>query len=301
MSQVGIYFLLSLPLVGAFALFALGIVIIYQASRVLNLAHGAMAMVPAYVMYELSHHGVPLLLGLPLAVASGSIIGLGVERIFVRVLRKQSATAQTVGTVAVLGLLVSVAARIWGTTPRNAVEIFPSGGIHVGASLLRNGQIGLFAIAVLGSAGFFALFQYTDFGLAMRAAAQNRRAASLMGVNPNLTAALAWIIGGGLAGLSGVLLAGVTSLHPYNLTLLVLPAFVAALIGGLDSLPGALIGAAVVGLAEGMVPAIGLVPGIGSFATQVGAPQLVLAILAFGVMYLRGERFTGSDIRAFAG
>src|SRR3954467_129857 len=270
MTQVPIYFLLSLPLVGAFAMFALGIVVIHQASRVLNLAHGAMAMVPAYIVYELSRHGVPLIPALVLAVASGSLIGLGVERVFVRMLRRQGTTAQTVGTVAVLGLLLSVSVKIWGTTPRNAVNVFPDRSFHVGASLLRYGQIGLIGIALIGSAGFFALFQYTDLGLAMRAAAQNRRAASLMGVNPNWTAGLAWIIGGGLAGLAGgpppplpppptphppppLLLASVTTLHPYNLTLLVLPAFVAALIGGLDSLPGALTGAAIVGLAEGMV------------------------------------------------
>src|SRR3954463_13594709 len=300
MTQVPIYFLLSLPLVGAFAMFALGIVVIHQASRVLNLAHGAMAMVPAYIVYELSRHGVPLIPALVLAVASGSLIGLGVERVFVRMLRRQGTTAQTVGTVAVLGLLLSVSVKIWGTTPRNAVNVFPDRSFHVGASLLRYGQIGLIGIALVGSAGFFALFQYTDLGLAMRAAAQNRRAASLMGVNPNWTAGLAWIIGGGLAGLAGILLASVTTLHPYNLTLLVLPAYVAALIGGLDSLPGALVGAAIVGLAEGMVPAISLIPKLGSFANQVGAPQLVLAVLAFVVMYLRGERFTGSDVRAAA-
>jgi sulfate-transporting ATPase len=298
MSQVPIYILLSLPLVGAIAMFAIGIVVIHQASRVLNLAHGAMAMVPAFVLYDLSKHGVPVVVGFPLAVASGSLIGVGVERVFVRVLRRQSVTAQTVGTVAVLGLLVATAAKIWGTTPRTAARIFPDGGIHVGASLLRYGQIGLFFVAIVSSAAFFSLFRYTDFGLAMRAAAQNRRAASLMGVNPNLTAALAWIIGGALAALGGILLAAVTTLHPYNLSLLVLPGFVAALIGGLDDLRGALVGSAIVGLAQGMVPAFGLIPGIGSFANQVGAPQLVLAVLAFVVMYMRGERFTGTDVRA---
>jgi sulfate-transporting ATPase len=298
MADVPVYFLLSLPLVGAFAMFALGIVVIHQASRVLNLAHGAMAMAPAFVLFELSQRGIPVVLALPLAVASGSLIGLGVERVFVRVLRRQSATAQTVGTVAVFGLLVAVTAKVWGTTPRTAVLLFPEGGIRVGASLLRYGQIGLFVVAIVGSAVFFVFFRSTDFGLAMRAAAQNRRAASLMGVNPDFTAGTAWVIGGALAGLAGIMLAAVTTLHPYNLSLLVLPGFVAALIGGLDDLRGALVGSLIVGLAQGMVPAMGLVPGVGDFAQQVGAPQLVLAVIAFVVMYLRGERFTGVDVRA---
>jgi len=297
-TQVPVYFLLSLPLIGAFAMFALGIVVIYQASRVLNLAHGAMAMVPAYVVYELVRHGIPLIPAMTLAVFSGALLGMAVERFFVRSLRRQSTTAQTVGTVAVLGLLVAVAAKVWGTTPRSPVNVFPDRGIHVGASLLRYGQIGLVAVAVVSAVGFFALLQRTDLGLAMRAAAQNRRAASLMGVNPDATAALAWAIGGALAGTAGILLAAVTTLHPYNLTLLVLPAFVAALIGGLESLPGALVGASVVGLAEGMVPALTLFPGLGSFASQVGAPQLVLALVAFVVMSLRGDRLTGADVRS---
>ena len=298
MSQVPVYFLLSLPLVGAFAMFALGVVAIHQASRVLNLAHGAMAMVPAYVVFELSQHGVPLLLTLPIGVASGALLGIAVERIFIRVLRGHGPTAQTVGTVAALGVLVSLTAKTLGTTPRVAVNVFPDGGIHVGYSLLRYGQIGLFFVAGIVSLGFFALFRYTDIGLAMRAAAQNRRAAALMGVNADLTTAAAWAVGGGLAGLGGILLAPVTTLHPYSLTLIVLPAFVAALIGGLDSFTGAMVGAVVVGLAEGMVPAVGLIPGLARFTSQVGAPQVAVGLVAFTVMYLRGERFSASDVRA---
>ena len=301
MSEVLVYFLLSLPLVAAFAMFALGVVAIHQASRVLNLAHGAMAMVPAFVVFELSEIGIPVPLAVLLGVLSGALLGVAVERIFIRVLRGHSATAQTVGTVAALGVLVSLTAKILGTTPRVAVNVFPEGGLHVGFSLLRYGQIGLFGLAILVSLAFFAVFKYTDFGLAMRAAAQNRRAAALMGVNADLTTAAAWAIGGALAGLGGILLAPVTTLHPYSLTLIVLPAFVAALIGGLDSFTGAMVGAVVVGLAEGMVPALGLLPGLEQFTSQVGAPQVAVGLVAFTVMYLRGERFSSSDVRAGEG
>jgi branched-subunit amino acid ABC-type transport system permease component len=283
---------------------------------VLNLAHGAMAMVPVYIVFELHPRvsswvaalGLPAWISSPfvvlivvtIGVASGALLGVAVERFFIRNLRRQSPTAQTVGTVAALGVLVSLTAKIFGTTPRVAVNVFPDGGIKVSASLLRYGHIGLFFVAVIASAGFFALFRYTDLGLAMRAAAQNRRAAALMGVDADRTTAAAWAIGGGMAGLGGILLAPVTTLHPYSLTLIVLPAFVAALIGGLDSFTGAMVGAVVVGLAQGMVPAIGLVPGIGQFASQVGAAQVVVGLVAFTVMYLRGERFSTSDVRAEA-
>src|SRR3954453_3440603 len=94
-----VYFLLSLALVGAFALFAVGIVLIYQASRLLNLAHGAMGTLPAYLAYSLAGAGVPMVVVLPLAVLAGAVLGVTVERIFVRTLRRQGPTAQTVGTV----------------------------------------------------------------------------------------------------------------------------------------------------------------------------------------------------------
>src|SRR5207247_1942474 len=151
-----------------------------------------------------------------------------------------SLTAQTVGTVAVLSLLMSVAAKVWGTAPQRAPEVFPHGAIHVGGGLLQYGGVGLFVVAIALAVGMLSLFRFTNLGLAMRGAAVNRRAASLMGINPDRTTAIAWALGGGLAAISGILLAAITILHPYQLSLQVLPAFVAALLGGLESLVGAL-------------------------------------------------------------
>src|SRR5437879_1717027 len=112
-----------------------------------------------------------------------------------------------------------------------------------------------------------------------------------MGVDPDLAAAAAWALGGALAALAGVLLAAVTNLDPYNLSLEVLPAFVAVLLGGMESLPGAVWGAAVAGLAFGLVPTLTKIPLIGHVFLYSGAPQLILAILALGVMATRGRRF----------
>ncbi|HVF73771.1 MAG TPA: branched-chain amino acid ABC transporter permease/ATP-binding protein [Acidimicrobiales bacterium] len=298
MTDFFVYLLLSLPLIGAYAMLAIGIVVVFRASKVLNLAHGAMAMLPAYVTFELSGRGVPMLLALPLGVASGAGLGAAVERFFVRPLARQGQTAQTVGTVAVYGLVVAATAQIWGSGSKRAPGVFPEGGISVAGSLLRWGQLGLFAVALLSAAGFFALFRFTGIGLAMRGAAENPKAAGLMGINPEKMARLAWMLGGALAGLAGILLAGVTNLQPYSLSLQMLPAFVAALLGGLGSLPGALVGAAAVGAAQGMVPAFKLIPGLGGLAGQVGMPQLVLTIIAFVTMYFRGGKFSAADTSA---
>jgi len=289
------YLLLSVPFVGAYAMFALGITVIYRASRVLNLAHGAMAMIPAYVLYTLTNAHVPLVAGLPVSVASGAVLGVAVERVFVRRLRRQGPTAQTVGTVAVTGLLIALAGKLWGTTPHIAPQVFPRGFVTVAGTALRWGDIGLFVTGVGVSLGLFAFFKFTQVGLAMRGAAENRRAASLMGIDPDLTAAAAWALGGGLAALGGVLLAAVTDLDPYNLSLQVLPAFVAALLGGLESLAGGLVGAVIAGVVFGLVPLLRGLPVVGRVMSYSGASQLLLALLAMVVMAVRGRRFAAGD------
>jgi len=295
LSQFGLYLLLSLPLIGAYLMFAVGIVVIFRASRVLNLAHGAMAMLPAYVTYSFVKHGVPTFIALLLGVASGALLGMLVERTFVRPLARQGPTAQTVGTVAVFGLVVALIAQIYGSGSFQAPRIFPDGGISVSTAVLRWGQLGLFGVALASLGASLLLLRKTRLGLSMRGAAENPLAASLMGVNPQLMARLAWALGGALAGLGGILLAAVTSLNPYSLSLQMLPGFVAALIGGLGSLPGALAGAVIVGSIEGLVPAFGLVPGLRTFAGQVGVPEVVLTIMGLIVLFLRGQRYSAAE------
>ena len=294
MTRLLLFFLLSLPLIGAYAIFSLGLVVIYRASKVLNLAHGAMAMVPAYVVATLVDAGIPSPIALVVGLISGGGLGWLIERIFVRPLRSVSPTAQTVGTVAALGLLVAGAGKVWGTGGRSAPGIFPDGQISIGSSAIRVGEIGLFVTMLVVAGALFLLLQRTGLGLAMRGAADNPRAAALMGVNPQVATSGAWVIGGATAAIAGILLAAVTILHPVVLSLQAVPALVAALIGGLGSLPGALIGAAIVG------GTLGLVPAIPSLQRVEGTAQLLLAILAFAVMAAKGERYVASDVRGGA-
>ena len=280
---------LALPFVGVYAMLAIGIVLIYRASKVLNLAHGVMATAPAYILFSLHAAGLPLALSLPLAIAGGGALGWFVERVFVRPMRSQSSSAQTVGTVVVLGFSIALMAQIWGTSSRLPVTVFPSGPedfIAVGSSNIRYGEVGLFVTMLVVFAGLTLLFKFTDLGLLLRGAAENPRAASLMGVNPERMTALTWILGGALAGLGGILLAAVTSLQPYTLPLQALPAFLAALLGGLGSLTGALVGGAAVGLVLGLVPVL---PGLQSVQ---GSSQLLLTVVGLVVMAARGKQLS---------
>lgn len=289
---------LGAPLVAAYTLFALGIVLIYRASRVLNLAHGVMAMLPAYLTLKLREAGLPVLVAVLGGVAAGALMGALVEGVFVRRLRRVSPTAQTVGTVAVYGLVVAVTARLFGSSPRRPPGILPEGEVRIGVSGFSYDQIGLMVVAVALTIALFALFKFTALGLAMRGSASNRAAAALMGVDPDRTTRIAWMMGGGLAAVAGIMLSVVSSLDPFGFPLQALPGFVAALIGGLGSMPGALAGAAVVGFAAGAVPGFGVVPALSSFSASVGASQLVLALVAFFVMARRGERLAVGDVRS---
>jgi sulfate-transporting ATPase len=341
--------LLSLGNIGAFAILAIGIVMIYRASKVLNLAHGAMVMFPPYVVYILNHGGatlsqkvfatlvpaaavgplvagllkkrfgrtvrlaagtvtsvaalgvlvviagagLPLMIALPIGLMAGGALGYLVERIFVRSLRAQGPTAQTVGTVAALGLIVAFSAKIFGTTAVNhPFTIFPDGGVPISSSTIRYGEIGLFLTAMLITGGLIMLFQKTDLGLIMRGTAENRRAASLMGVDPDRITAITWVMGGLLAGFSGILLASITNLHPYVLSLQALPAFVAALLGGMASLPGAVAGAAIV------AATLSIFPSLGPLKDLQGGQQLFVAIAAVGAMIRRGQKIVGGDVRS---
>lgn len=282
--------LLSLPLIGANAIFALGLVLIYRASRMLNLAHGAMAMVPAYAMYVFSQWGLPVPLALLASLVVGGLLGFAVERTFVTRLRSDGPTAQTVGTVAALGILIALVARTFGTAGLPAVDVFPRHNFTVGTSLLTSADLGMFGVMAVVALALYVLVQRTDLGLIMRGTAESRLAASLMGVDPARITSYTWILGGTLAGLGGVLLAPVnTTITPYSLALQVLPAFIAALIGGLGSLPAAVGGAVIVGLVQGLVPVLGPI------GRLQGAPQLFLAVLAIVVMATRGRSLVAAD------
>jgi sulfate-transporting ATPase len=291
---------LATPQVAAYTLFALGIVLIYRASKVLNLAHGVMAMFPAYVAVKLRGVGMPVVPAVIAAVLVGALMGAAVEWVFVRRLRRVSETAQTVGTVAAYGLVVALTAQFFGTAPLRPPGILPDGVVWVGGSGFSYDQIGLIVIAIALTVGLFALFKFTALGLAMRGSASNRTAAGLMGIDPDATTRIAWMMGGGLAAVAGVMLSVVSALEPFGFPLQALPGFVAALIGGLGSMPGALAGAAVVGFATGAVPGLSVVGIFSDFASSVGASTVVLALIAFVVMARRGERLSLGDVRAAA-
>ncbi len=295
MEQLLVTTLLALPLIGAYGINAIGIVVVYRASKVVNLAHGAFTMIAAFTAFQIVDSGLPKPLGLTAGVVVSVLLALLVERFFVRRLRASGTTAQTIGTVAAFGVLVAAAGRFWGTTARLPVRVFPEGEVQISSSQISFGQFGLFFTMLVLAVVLFVLLQRTYLGLVLRGTAENRMAASLMGADPDRMTQVAWAIGGVTAGIAGEMLAAVTTLHPYNLAFAALPAYVAALLGGMHSLPGALVGATVVGLVQSWTPLIADLPLMGWLDGVDGAAQLVIAVLVLVVMASRGARLSAAD------
>ncbi|HVL32743.1 MAG TPA: branched-chain amino acid ABC transporter permease, partial [Actinomycetota bacterium] len=254
-------FILGLPIAGLFALLATGVVMVYRASRVLNLAVGGMAMFTAYIAYWLSNDpsgpGFPAGIAVVVALVFAAAQGWAIERFLLRPLRDRPILASVIMTVGALALLTALAGAIWGYDRQDAPTILPRGSrVSIAGAVLGLDRILILVITAALMAGVILLFQKTTLGVAMRAVSDDRRSALLMGIPADRVSTATWMLGSVLAGVTGILLSPIIGLQPVNLTLLAIPAYAAALFGGLTSLPYTLAGAGVVGVIYSMVPSL---------------------------------------------
>lgn len=267
-----------------FALLGIGVVLIYKSSGVLNFAHGSMAMFSTYIYFEVDRSlGLPVPVSLLIAVAAGAAIGAGAYMTIFRRMREAGLLAKVIAALAVAGVLQGTAAFIW----RNALQArppqqFPAGALRVGSVGLGWQQIGTIAVTLAAAAGVIALVKFTTFGVALRATAQNRSAAKMLGVQENRVAATAWAIGGGLAALAGALVIPLSVLTVYSMLGYMVRGFVAAVVGGFVSLPAAVVGGFGLGTVQESLLAI---PGLASLSRVFAGLAIATLLL------LRVERF----------
>lgn len=264
-------FVSGLYLGAIYALSGLGLVITYRASGVFNFGHGAIAMLVAYVLWQLVEWGLPVGLGALVAVGLiGPGIGVLLERLVFRPLdRRDAGTAeQLVATVGVFILLVGVAIAVWGAeTKTDPPSLFSTRGLRLPGGIgVSVDQLGIVAVVGAVTVGIWWLFERTRAGLRIRAVVERRELAQLSAVDADRVSAIGWALGAGLAGLTGVLLAPSTfGLSPYHFTLLVAETFAVAVIARLESLSLSVVGGIVLGLAV-------------SFGTQLRADELLTGI-----------------------
>jgi branched-subunit amino acid ABC-type transport system permease component len=260
-------FILGLPTAGAFALLATGVIMVYRASRILTLAQGGVAMFTAYVLYQLNNNpaihggrgwGIPLPIAFPMALVFAAFLGYAIERFLLRPLRDRPILVSVIMTVGVLALLTALAGIIWSYDRQEAPKITPEGSINFLGITLGVDRLFVLAVTVVIMLGVLYLFKYTTLGISMRAVADDRRAALLMGVPADRVSSLTWMIGSVLAGLAGILLSPLIQLHPLQITLISIPAYGAALFGSLTNIGKMIVGALVVGVLYSEVPSISI-------------------------------------------
>lgn len=282
------YTVIGITLGGIYALAAIGLVLIYRVSGVLNFAQGAVSMFSAFVAYQVSTvMGFPALVGLLVAILAGGAIGYVIERFTIRPLAGRSALNKVVVTIGWLLVLQTAAGLIWGQTayhrPVQLVSIqgftFPGTSVVVGWDEFTT------IVVALGLAfGTAAVLRWTTFGTSMRAVADDPDAARLWGINVNRVMAVSWIAGSAMGAIAGVLITPRINFDPISLTIVVIDAFTAALIGRLTSLPWTVAGAMFLGLAE-TYPRI--------FSSNAGAGDAVtfaLVLLTLAILFRPGAR-----------
>ncbi len=222
-----------------YALPAMGVVLIYKTSRVLNFAHGAMGMFSTFVAYQVGVvWGRPVWQAVLAAVVFAALLGVLVERLTIRPLEGRPPLVKVVVTLGWLLLLTSLAGFIWGANAYHApVKVAPDRVVRfpgVNISVLQLVNLAVAGGLTLALAFFF---KFTRLGIAMRAVADNVQAARILGIRVDLVNSAAWAMGSVLAAVGGILLSPMITLDTVQLTLLVISALAAALMGGLVSLP----------------------------------------------------------------
>jgi len=310
------YTMMGLGVGGFFAMLAAGIVVAFKGSGVINFAHGAIAMFAAYEFNLLRTKGILVLpwvdilptkalnlpvkiklssekLGVPaamiIALLISVLIGALAHFLVFRPLRNAAPLGKVIGSVGLMLYLQGVALKNFGTSNANPTEVLPGGLIHNFLGLgkpLSKEALWYAVVAVVVGIVIWAVYRFTRFGLATRAAAGNEKGASLLGYSPESLALSNWVISAFLAGLAGVLSGTLTgALDPVKYTSLLIPALGAALIGGLSSVPLAVAG----GLAMGMLQTFSTTwlaarpwfPHWMSGAVKDALPLLVIAIVLF--------------------
>jgi len=248
----------GLSLGSIYAIIALGYTMVYGIAKMLNFAHGDVIMVGAYICFiVVSKLGLPPLVGILLAMVLCTILGIVIERLAYKPLRRVPSLAVLITAIGVSYLLQNSAQLIWGASPKNFPTTFFNFGGQQGL-LLFDGQLSISYVAIVTvcvcliiMVGLTLFTSKTKTGKAMRACSEDKGASQLMGINVDQTISVTFSIGSALAAIAGVLMHSTYPvLMPTSGSLPGIKAFTAAVFGGIGSIPGAFLGGILLGLIE---------------------------------------------------
>ena len=267
---------------GIYASLALALVMIYQATHLVNFAQGEMAMFSTYIAWSLINAGMPYWPAFLLTVGISFLLGVLIERIIIRPVENAPVLGVVTVFIALLVILNSVTGWIYTYTIKSFPSPFPK-EMALGRFMSPH-ELGAIGVTLLVLAALYAFFRFTPLGLAMRAAAQNPVSSRLVGIRVGWMLALGWGLAAAVGAVAGMMVAPIVYLDPNMMGGILLYAFAAALVGGIDSPMGAVIGGFVVGVLENV---------LGAFVIGNELKLAVALVLIIGVLTVRPSGFFG--------
>jgi branched-chain amino acid transport system permease protein len=269
---------------GIYASLALALVMIYQATHLVNFAQGEMAMFSTYIAWSLINAGVGYWSAFALTLLLSFVLGVVIERVVIRPVENAPVLAVVVVFIGLLVILNSIAGWIFTYTIKSFPSPFPSEPIPA-IRYLSPHQMGALGVTMIVLVLLYAFFRFTPLGLAMRAAAQNPVSSRLVGIRVGWMLALGWGLAAAVGSVAGMMVAPIVYLDPNMMAGILLYAFAAALLGGIDSPLGAVVGGLVVGVLENV---------LGAFVIGNELKLVVALVLIVGVLLVRPSGFFGS-------
>ena len=267
---------------GIYASLALALVMIYQATHLVNFAQGELAMFATYFAWSLINAGVPYWPAFLLTVIFAFVLGVVIERVIIRPVENAPVLAVVVVFIALLVILNSVTGWIFSYTIKTFPSPFPAEPIF--GKYMSAHEAGAIGVTLVVLLLLYAFFRFTPLGLAMRAAAQNPDSARLVGIRVGWMLALGWGLAAAIGGIAGMMVAPIVYLDPNMMGGILLYAFAAALVGGVDNPGGAVFGGFLVGVLENV---------LGAFVIGNELKLAVALVLIIGVLVVKPSGFFG--------
>jgi branched-chain amino acid transport system permease protein len=261
-----------------YALAALGFVLIYKASRVINFAQGyflALGAFGALAIAQLTH--LPFILAVIVSIAASALLGLLVERVLLRPMIGEPVIAVIMVTIGLAAVLRGGIVLVWGAGNFGFPQVLPEAPLVLGPLIVSPVHLGALGISLAFLAVFAFFFRNTTLGVAMRAVADDQQAAQSLGVSVRRIFAVSWAIAAGVAAVAGVVVSSLNGLNADALSFIGLKVFPAVILGGLDSVPGAVVGGVAIGVLENLAGGY-LDPLVGGGTKEV-APFVVLVLV----------------------
>jgi branched-chain amino acid transport system permease protein len=268
--------LTGLTLGMVYAAFALALVLIWRSTRIVNFAQAPMAMLTTYVALTLIDAGYSYWVGFGAALLAGLVLGAVVERVVIRPVEGKAHINAVILTLGLFIVFHSLAAIVFGSRFRSFPAPFGLRGLQVGDRTIALTGFGIFTIVsvLVVMLLLVALFRFTDLGLTMRASAFNQEVARLLGVKVGRMLTLGWALAAVVGSLSGLLIAGGSLVHPSYMDSVVVFGFVAAVLGGLDSPIGSVVGGLLLGVSLSFVSGY-----LGSDLVALAALMILMVVL----------------------